>query len=287
MSECIEPTTLQAWRAEARQRCDHRHHADIDWLIQHTLRINRAALISRSDLPLSQEITSTLNSGIAALRDDVPLAHLIGTQPFWTMELIVTTDTLVPRADTEILVHAALSRLPGDHTGATIAELGTGTGAVALALGLDRPNSEVHAVDKSRAALEVARLNAQSTEIDNVTFFEGDWAEGLPSGQYDVIVSNPPYVETDDGALPSNLRHEPEIALAGGPDGLEQLRRLVPAAVARLKAGGWLMIEHGNMQAAGVSGILYDSGLTDLDTVPDIAGRDRVSLGKRPALPEA
>ena len=254
MSDCIEPTTLQAWRAEARQRCDHRHHADIDWLIQHTLRSNRAALISRSDLPLSQEITSTLNSGIAALRDDVPLAHLIGTQPFWTMELILTTDTLVPRADTEILVHAALSRLPGDHTG---------------------------------AALEVARLNAQSTEIDNVTFFEGDWAEGLPSGQYDVIVSNPPYVETDDGALPSNLRHEPEIALAGGPDGLEQIRRLVPAAVARLKAGGWLMIEHGNMQAAGVSGILYDSGLTDLDTVPDIAGRDRVSLGKRPALPEA
>lgn len=287
MSDCIEHTTLQSWRAQARKISDARHHEDIDWLIQHTLGLNRAALISRSDLPLAEDITRILDHGVSALRDDVPLAYLVGTQPFWTFDLAVTTDTLVPRADTEILVHCALSKLTSTATSAVIADLGTGSGAVALALASEHPDARVHAVDASPAALGVAQLNAQALDIKNVTFFEGDWAEPLPLSHYDLIVSNPPYVETVDGVLPASLRHEPTLALAGGSDGLDEIRRLVPSALSRLCPGGWLLIEHGHMQAEGVSGILHAFGFTALETVPDIAGRDRVSLGRRPTDSEA
>ncbi|MEM6818573.1 MAG: peptide chain release factor N(5)-glutamine methyltransferase [Pseudomonadota bacterium] len=286
MSECTEPTTIEIWRARARQKLDAERHAELDWLIQETLEISRGALLSKPDRVLTPQITQSLDSRLEALCDEVPLAYLLGSQPFWSMDLTVTRDTLVPRADTEILVHAALARMTG-LSAPRVADLGTGSGAIALALGKERPDALIHAVDRSDAALAVAHLNAENLGLTNVEFFEGDWTTALPKGDYDLVVSNPPYVETNDGALPNSLKHEPVIALAGGVDGLSQIRRLVPGAVERLKPEGWLMIEHGNMQAAGVSGILDAAGLVDLQTVPDIAGRDRVSLGRRPNSREA
>ncbi|MEO1580550.1 MAG: peptide chain release factor N(5)-glutamine methyltransferase [Pseudomonadota bacterium] len=286
MSECTEPTTIEIWRTRARQKLDAERHAELDWLIQEMLEISRGALLSRPDQVLTPQITQTLDTHLNALCDDVPLAYLLGSQPFWSMDLTVTRDTLVPRADTEILVHAALARI-AELSAPTIADLGTGSGAIAIALGVERPDAHIHAVDCSEAALTVARHNAANHAATNIEFFEGDWTSALPDGRYEAVVSNPPYVETNDGALPSSLKHEPAIALAGGVEGLSEIHRLVPEAVERLKPEGWLMIEHGNMQAAGVSGILLAAGLVDVETVPDIAGRDRVTLGRRPNSREA
>jgi len=211
-----------------------------------------------------------------------PLAYLTGKRGFWTLDLAVTPDVLIPRADTERLVELALQRI-APESDAAVADLGTGSGAIALALASERPRARILATDLSAAALGVARTNAARLGIANVEFVRGDWAGALGTRRFALIASNPPYIRADDPHLgQGDLRHEPLSALASGEDGLDAIRAIVAAAPAHLDPGGWLLLEHGYDQGAAVRALLEAHGLVQVATAQDLEARDRVSLGQRP-----
>jgi len=212
-----------------------------------------------------------------------PVAYLVGRRGFWTLDLEVTPATLIPRPETERLVELALERLP-PGAAARVADLGTGSGAVALALASERPQARVVATDASAAALAVARRNAQRLGIHNVRFAQGDWLAPLQDECFDLVVSNPPYIEAGDPHLAQgDLRFEPASALASGDDGLDDIRRIVHDARTVLVPGGWLLFEHGWNQGAGARALLHDACYARVFTARDIEARDRVSGGCRPA----
>ena len=189
----------------------------------------------------------------------------------------VSPATLIPRPETELLVEQALARIPEDRP-TRIADLGTGSGAIALALALERPLAQVTGTDASESALAVARANATSRGLVNVDFRCGDW---LGEERCDLIASNPPYIAEGDVHLASgDLRFEPRSALASGVDGLDDIRTIVAGAPALLRAGGWLLLEHGLEQGAAVRALLSAAGLRDVATVRDLEQRDRVSFGR-------
>ena len=210
-----------------------------------------------------------------------PVAYLTGTQGFWTLELEVSPATLIPRPETELLVELALARSPVD-AGARIADLGTGSGAIGLAIAKERPRAAVIATDASRAALEVARRNATRNRIATVEFREGDWLAPLAGETFDLIASNPPYIADGDPHLgEGDLRFEPPSALSSGADGLDAIRRIVRDAPAHLASGGWLLLEHGWDQGEAVRALLEAAGFMDVETAQDLEGRDRVTLGRK------
>lgn len=206
-----------------------------------------------------------------------PAAYLLGEKEFHGLTLHVDARVLVPRPDTETLVDWALALAAG-IAAPRLLDLGTGSGAIALALQQARPDAQVDAVDASAAALEVARANAQRLGLP-VRFTQADWLAGAATG-YDVIVSNPPYIASDDVHLAA-LRHEPLAALAAGPDGLADLRRIVDAAPAHLADGGWLLLEHGFDQAEAVRALLVAAGFSEVQSRDDLAGIARCSGGIR------
>jgi release factor glutamine methyltransferase len=205
----------------------------------------------------------------------VPVAYITGEREFWSLSLVVTPHTLVPRPETELLVELALRYLAPQRT-ARVLDLGTGSGAIAVALAKERPAAFVTATDRSTAALAVARENARRHDLGNIEFASGDWAAAVAGRQYDLVVSNPPYVRADDAAL-QTLRHEPVEALAAGPDGLDAIRILARDCGALLAAGGRLMLEHGAEQADDVAHVLASFGWQDIECVRDLAGRPRVT----------
>jgi release factor glutamine methyltransferase len=205
-----------------------------------------------------------------------PTAYLTGQKEFFGLALQVDARVLVPRPDTETLVEWALQVLRG-RPAPCIVDLGTGSGAIALALQSARPDAQVEAVDRSAQALEVAAANAGRLGLP-VRLRQASWLDG--AGRYDLIASNPPYVAEDDPHLPA-LRHEPRAALAAGPDGLDDLRAIVATASAHLVPGGWLLLEHGWEQAAAVRGLLAAAGFTEVASRRDLAGIERCSGGRR------
>ncbi|MGN0863579.1 MAG: peptide chain release factor N(5)-glutamine methyltransferase [Stenotrophomonas koreensis] len=212
-----------------------------------------------------------------------PVAYLTGSRGFWSLELAVSPATLIPRPETELLVEQALLRLPDDGRPLRIADMGTGTGAVALAIASERPQAMVLATDLLGPTLAVAVGNAQRNGIDNVHFRRGSWYRALGRDRFDVIVSNPPYIRSDDAHLQQgDLRFEPPAALASGDDGLEAIRIIAAGACDHLVPGGWLLLEHGWDQGPAVRALLDAAGLEQVQTVVDLEGRDRVSLGRRP-----
>jgi release factor glutamine methyltransferase len=191
----------------------------------------------------------------------------------------ITADTLIPRPETELLVEQALARIPTDRT-CDVVDMGTGSGAIALALASERPMARIVATDASPVALQVARENAERNRIGGVEFRHGDWYAPLLGCSFDLIVSNPPYIAHDDPHLAQgDLRFEPASALVSGADGLDALRTLSAQARAHLNPGGWIMLEHGYAQGAAVRDLLRDAGLHDAHTVRDLEHRERVSLG--------
>lgn len=209
-----------------------------------------------------------------------PVAYLTGHRGFWTLELEVTPATLIPRPETELLVELALARLPRDGV-PRVADLGTGSGAIALALARECPHARVLATDASAAALAVARRNAETNRIRNVAFVQGDWFGALAGEHLDLIVSNPPYIAAGDPHLAQgDLRFEPSSALASGSDGLDDIRRIVDGARTHLVAGGWLLFEHGWDQGAAARGLLEAAGYGGVFTAQDLEQRDRVSGGR-------
>jgi release factor glutamine methyltransferase len=264
--------------AAAAQRLGER--ADAEMLLLHVLGKPRSWLFSHTDEVLDMDVQTAYANLVDRRAQGDPVAYLTGRRGFWSMDLEVTPATLIPRADTEALVELALQRLPLDRARAVV-DLGTGSGAIALAIASERPLAQVTATDASAAALDVARRNAQRLGIANVGFAQGDWLVPLAGRRFDLIVSNPPYIEADDVHLTQgDLRFEPASALASGHDGLDDIRRIVHDAREHLEADGWLMFEHGWNQGDAVRDLLAAEGYAEVFTGQDLEQRDRVSGGR-------
>ncbi|RDZ26879.1 peptide chain release factor N(5)-glutamine methyltransferase [Lysobacter silvisoli] len=257
--------------------------AEAELMLAYVLGQPRSWLFAYSDAAVADELAQRYRALVARRADGEPVAYLLGQRGFWSFDLRVTPATLIPRAETELLVELALARVPAGRA-ARIADLGTGSGAIALALARERPAAQVLATDVSAAALAVAQDNARALALANVAFREGDWYAPLQGERYELIASNPPYIAEDDAHLEQgDLRHEPRGALASGADGLDAIRVLAAGASAHLQRGGWLLIEHGWNQGDAVRGLLRDAGLVEVATERDLEGRDRVTLGRAPA----
>jgi release factor glutamine methyltransferase len=260
---------------QARERID---GADASSLLAHALDKPVGWLFAHADeiidTPTRRRFAALVDARVAG----EPVAYLTGSRGFWTLDLEVTPDTLIPRPETELLVELALARIPA--TGSVrIADLGTGSGAIALAIAKERPHAHVVATDASSAALSVAQRNAKANAIGNVGFRQGSWLLPLAGERFDLIASNPPYIAEGDPHLAS-LQHEPDLALASGADGLEAIREIVAAAQDHLRAGGWLLLEHGWDQGNAVRALMQSADYVEVSTARDLEERDRVTLGR-------
>lgn len=254
---------------------------DVLPLLAHAAGRSPAWLYAHGRDPVDPGVAATFRTLVARRAAGEPVAYLTGRRAFWTLDLAVTADTLVPRPETELLVELALARL-GDGP-ADVADLGTGTGAIALAIASERPRARVTATDRSAAALAVARGNAADAGLGNVDFAAGDWWGPLAGRRFQLVASNPPYIAEGDPHLArGDLRFEPPAALASGRDGLDAIRVIVAGAPSHLHAGGWLLLEHGLEQGAAVRALLDATGFADVDTVQDLEARDRVTIGRWP-----
>jgi release factor glutamine methyltransferase len=255
---------------------------DTELLLAHTLQKPRTYLHAWDDIALSDAQWQHYQQLIAERGEGRPIAHLLGEKGFWSLTLHISADTLIPRPETELLVEIALERIPVDAC-ARVMDLGTGSGAIALALAHERPAIEVLATDSSVAALQVARANAARLGLANVRFVEGDWFAAVPEKmQADVIVSNPPYIATADPHLRrGDVRFEPATALQSGEQGLDDLRRIIAGAPAHLLPGGWLAVEHGYDQAGPVEALFAEQDFAEVQQKQDLGGHPRVTLGRK------
>jgi len=253
---------------------------DAEVLLAHVLGTARGLLRARDTQPCPPDALARFRQLVARRSTGEPVAYLTGSKGFRDLELDVAAGVLVPRPETELLVELAL-RLGERADAPSVLDLGTGSGAIALALAREWPTAAIVAVDVSPSALAVARRNAGRAGIANVTFVQGRWLDAI-AGRFDFIVTNPPYVAADDPHLPA-LAHEPELALVPGPTGLEAIEAIVGRAPARLVPGGWLLVEHGAAQAAAARRMFRQAGLGEVETFRDLAGLERVTAGRRPA----
>jgi release factor glutamine methyltransferase len=253
---------------------------DAQWLLGHLLQRDRGWLIAHDDQPLPGAIAQAFDDGCRRRAAGEPLAYLLGEREFHGLTLHVTPDVLVPRPDTETLVDWALELLPTLGAGRPrVIDLGTGSGAIALAVAHRHRAAQVTASDISPAALAVARANAQRLGLAPA-FAEGAWWQAVPSdARFDLALSNPPYIAGDDPHLQA-LRHEPQLALTPGGDGLDALRQIISGAPAHLVPGGWLLLEHGWDQADAVAALLRETGFAAVTTRQDIEQRPRCSGGR-------
>jgi release factor glutamine methyltransferase len=272
---------------------------EVQMLLQQVLGVNRAYLLAHPERQLDEMQQATYRVLLQRRLAGEPLAYILGEREFFGLDFKVTPATLIPRPDTELLVELALQRIPQRGR---VLDLGTGSGAIALSIAHSRPDAEVTAVDASVDALEVAKENArrllvqhksvhtstgsvrtdlcEAAVIGNARFVRSDWFGSLAGKRYDLIVSNPPYIEDADAHLQQgDLRFEPRTALASGADGLDDIRRIVAGAKAHLGDGGWLLFEHGYDQAARVRELLEASGFVEVFSARDLSGIERVSGG--------
>jgi release factor glutamine methyltransferase len=267
---------------------------EVQSLLQHLLQVNRAYLLAHAEQTLDEQQQARYTALLERRLMGEPIAYILGEREFFGLDFKVTPATLIPRADTELLVELALKKLSspspaplqlaGEGKGRgqvfKVLDLGTGTGAIALSIAHVRPDVDVVAVDASVAALEVARENAQRLDIRNVTFVQSDWFSAVAGQRFDLIISNPPYIAAGDAHLAQgDVRHEPLSALASGADGLDDIRKIVGQANDFLERGAWLLLEHGYDQAGRVRELLLQKGFGEVFSEKDMAGIDRVSGG--------
>ena len=253
---------------------------DADVLTAHAVGCPRNTLYAFPERLVSTADTRRLAGFLDRRQGGEPVAYILGEREFWSLTLRVDARVLIPRPETECLVEAALDHI---EDGARVLDLGTGSGAIALAVAAARPDAEVIGVDLDPGCIDVARENAKELGA-TVQFIQSDWFSALEAGRrFDIILANPPYVADGDPHLArGDLRFEPRRALAGGPDGLTALRYLIGAAPAWLDSGGWLLVEHGHDQQASVLPLFLKSGFEDIATRQDLAGIDRVAGGRAP-----
>ena len=252
---------------------------EVQCLLQEVLSVNRAYLLTHPERVLSDDEYARYNALLERRMQGEPIAYLLGEREFFGLNFKVTPATLIPRPDTELLVELALQRIP-QRGQFFVLDMGTGSGAVALSIAHARPDVEVVAVDASEAALSVARENAQRLNISNVRLLHSDWFAALATERFDLIVSNPPYIEANDAHLSlGDVRFEPLSALVSGADGLDDIRRISAAAGSHLHSGGWLMFEHGYDQSARVRQLMQQAGFTGVASARDLSGIERVTAG--------
>lgn len=254
---------------------------DAEVLLAYILKSSRTFLFSHPEKTMDRDEHHTYEHLISQRAAGHPIAHLTGTREFWSKPLIVSADTLIPRPATELLVELTLSLLH-DSSAASLIDLGTGSGAIAVALADSRPDWNIIACDSQQAALEIAQNNAAHLQLSNIHFYLSDWFSAIPVQQFHAIVSNPPYIAKNDPHLTQgDLRFEPHHALVSGIDGLESLTYLIKASYDRLLPGGLLLIEHGFDQKHAVERLLFDRGYDRIQCWQDNEGHDRVSGGWR------
>lgn len=251
---------------------------EADILLSHVLRCNNSHLIAWPEKELSDQQLQTFQRCLNRRIEGEPIAYIKGEKEFWSRSFIVNSHTLIPRPETELLVEFVLQKF-SDKTALHIADLGTGSGAIAITLACERPDWFITATDNSEAALHVAEQNAERHSPENIEFHSGFWFDALSARQH-IIISNPPYVADCDPHLSQgDVRFEPVHALASGQDGLDDIRLLSQQAPTRLLAGGWLIFEHGYDQKTEINCILTACGFTDIVQLDDYAGLPRLTAG--------
>lgn len=254
---------------------------DAEVLLASILKKNRSYLLAWPEKILPQKTREQFYQLVKRRASGEPVAYLTGQREFWSLPLAVSTDTLIPRPETETLVTLALEKIPPDGC-LHIADLGTGSGAIALAIAHERPRCRMVATDACAKSLEIAAGNASSLGIENIHFIHGNWCDPLPQEPFDLILSNPPYIEDQDPHLErGDVRFEPRTALAAGPDGMDDLDHIVACARQHLRKEGWLMLEHGYTQADRVRMRLSEHGYREISSHADEAGLDRVCMGRK------
>ena len=245
------------------------------WLLEHITKIDSFDLVMKKTQELTDEQEKAYTSALERITAGEPLAYVTGSQPFWTLDLKVTKDTLVPRLDMYVLVEIVLKLdLPED---ARVADLGTGTGAIALSLASERSEWKLVASDIYEPTLEVAKLNAEEHDIENVEFILGSWLKPFGRQFFDVIASNPPYIDANDAHM-KGLATEPERALVSAKNGLADIEEIIVQAKKHLTVNGWVVLEHGYDQADAVQHLFRQAGYKKVRTVKDYGGNDRVTL---------
>ena len=282
MNQASDPVSIKQLLEQATRRLNTESaRLDAEVLLGHVLQKPRSHFHAWPEQLLPADSREQFDQLLQRRLKGEPVAYLTGKREFWSLLLSVTADTLIPRPETETLVAQALQRIPADRP-QLIADLGTGSGAIALAIARERPRCQIIATDIDTAALETARLNARRLGIHSIVFHAGDWCEPLTGMQLDMIVSNPPYIaEADPHLLSGDVRFEPRTALAAGPQGMNDLRRIAHCAVNHLQTGGWLLMEHGYDQGAQLRRLLEGTGFKEVIDYTDDAGQDRVIAGRR------
>lgn len=242
----------------------------------------RTFILAFDETNLSAEESERLEALLARRASGEPVAHLVGMREFWSLPLEVSAATLIPRPDTECLVEQALARLP--EAACDILDLGTGTGAIALALASERPDCRVTAVDFVADAVALAKRNALSLNIDNVTIAQSNWFSALEEQVFGMIVSNPPYIDAEDPHLgEGDVRFEPLSALVAPDEGLADLAHIIRAGKRFLLPGGWMLLEHGWKQGKAVRELYQQAGYDEVETCRDYGGNERLTVGRRNA----
>jgi len=251
---------------------------DAETLLAWVMDSTRSHLFTHPERELQNQPATEFSNALDRRAKGEPIAYITGSKEFWSLKLKVSHDTLVPRPETETLVEQALHLIPQDRP-CRVLDLGTGSGAIAIAIASERPKSKVDAVDTSNAALKIARENAILHKLPNISFLQGNWTEPVVNQTFDFVVSNPPYVRDDDPAL-DKLQYEPRASLAAGPDGLDAIRQIAEVVGKVLAKNGTLLLEHGADQLDAVAAVLQDNGWTDIDCFKDLAGQPRVSTAR-------
>ncbi len=253
---------------------------DVELLLGHVLRKTRVELISAGKDFVTPARAAVFTNLVHKRREGMPVAQLVGSREFWSLDLAVTADTLIPRPETEILVECALTHIPADQP-ADFLDLGTGSGAIAIAVASERPNIHITATDVSDQALAIARYNAAGLRLNQIEFLLGSWFKPVEGRKFSTIVANPPYVSEMEYIVHHfELQHEPTLALKGGEDGLDCIRAIISAAPKHLFKDGWLAIEHGYRQVAAVEILMREAGFKSIFSYSDLQGHGRVTEGK-------
>lgn len=251
---------------------------DLEVLLAWALKKDRAYLYTWPEKNLSSDQQNVFDTAVERRKKGEPIAYIVGEKEFWSLPLYVDDSTLIPRADTEILVEAALEKITAPMK---ILDLGTGTGAIAIALANERPACQLMAVDKSIHALALAHKNRERHGLSNLVFMCSDWFSNIQEKDFDIIVSNPPYVDANDPHLvDGDVIYEPQSALVAAEKGLADIKKITGTSVDFLKQGGWLMIEHGWEQASDVREVFTRENFSEITTMQDYAGNDRVTMGR-------
>lgn len=274
-------TIIASLLGEARLPDSPTPRLDAELLLAAALGKPRSFLHTWPERVVSSEVAERYASFLERRRTGEPVAYILGHQGFWSLDLEVAPDTLIPRPDTELLVETALALLPASP--AEVLDLGTGTGAIALALACERPAWKVTGVDRISTAVELAERNRARLRLANARFVESHWFSALGKQRFALIVSNPPYIPAQDPHLAQgDVRFEPSSALVAGADGLDDIRKIIQDAPDHLLPGGWLLLEHGFDQAPAVRDLLDQQGFQQVESRRDLGGHERISLGQWP-----